>query len=146
MEVSDRVFARGDGVTIRWVPAHTARFFQLLSGYAMIATFLKERWGLIDREEYCWCSKGRQSREHLFKECTAWTNEIGELWKKVTEASGKGGSAEEGAFRSRRGFGFQVRQVRARPNTAARDLLTSGRYTEVVLAFLAGTRVGGRNF
>ena len=42
-----------------------ARFFQLLSGHAMIAPFLKERWGLADSDICWWCRKGRQSREHL---------------------------------------------------------------------------------
>ena len=58
----------------------------------------------------------------------------------MREATGKRGSAEEGSFRSRRGFGFQAR---ARPgNTAIRDLLVDVRYTEAALAFPAGTRAG----
>ena len=47
-----------------------ARFFQLLSGHAVIAPFLKERCGWTDSDRCWWCEKGRQSREHLFKECT----------------------------------------------------------------------------
>ena len=57
------------------------RFFQLFSGHAMIAPFLKERWGFVNTDACWWCDKGRQSREHLFKECTAWTKEIRELWQ-----------------------------------------------------------------
>ena len=106
----------------------------------MIAPFLKQIWGWIDREECWWCNKGRQGREHLIKE---WTNKIKGLWKNVGEASGTGRSAEERAFRSRKDFGFQVRQARARPsNTAVRNLLTDVRYTQAVLAPPAGTRVG----
>ena len=50
---------------------------------------------------------------------------------------------EDGPFKSRRGFGFHVRQARARPsNTTVRELLSDGRYTEAVLEFLGKTRVG----
>ena len=46
-------------------------------------------------------------------------------------------------FRSRKGFGFHVRQARARPsNTTIRELLSDDRYTEAVLDFLERTRVG----
>ena len=57
------------------------------------------------------------------------------------EASGVRGRIGS-PFRSRMGFGFRVRQARARPsNTSVRDLLSDhDRYTEAVLAFL--TRVG----
>ena len=45
-------------------------------------------------------------------------------------------------FKSRKGFGFHVKQARARPsNTTVRELLTN-RYTEAVLDFLEKTRVG----
>jgi hypothetical protein len=39
------------------------RFFQLLSGHAMIAPFLKERGEWTDSDRCWWCEKGRQSRE-----------------------------------------------------------------------------------
>lgn len=67
-----------------------ARFFQLLSGHAIIAPFLKDRWGRTDSDRCRWCEKGRQSREHLFKDCSAWTKEIRELWRAVGEAPGEG--------------------------------------------------------
>ena len=52
------------------------------------------------------------------------------------EISGRRGSVEERAFKSRGGFGFRVRQARARPsNTAIWDLLMDGRHTEAVLAW-----------
>ena len=56
-----------------------SRFFQLLSGHAMIAPFLKDRWGWTDSDRCWWCSGGRQSRDHLFKECKKWKGEIEEL-------------------------------------------------------------------
>ena len=119
-----------------------ARFFQLLSGHAMIAPFLKERWGWTESDVCWWCNKGRQSREHLFKDCRAWTNEIGELWTAVGKASGKREQIDE-PFKSRRGFGYMVRQARARPsNTMVRDLLSDERYTEAVVRFLEATNVG----
>ena len=45
-----------------------SRFFQLLSGHAMIAPFLKDRWGWTDSDTCWWCNGGRQSRDHLFKD------------------------------------------------------------------------------
>ena len=52
--------------------------------------------------------QGRQSREHLFKECRAWTKGIGEIWTAVGKASGMRGKADE-PFKSRKGFGYRVR-------------------------------------
>ena len=46
-----------------------SRFFQLWSGHAMIAPFLKEKFRWVEPDSCWWCSGGRQSREHLFKEC-----------------------------------------------------------------------------
>ena len=74
-----------------------------------------------------WCNKGRQSREHLFKECTAWAGGAGGLWRKIGETSGRKEMSEDSGhtFKSRKGFGLGVRQARARPsNTAVRDLLS----------------------
>lgn len=55
------------------------------------------------------------------------------------------GLQEEGLksrLKSRKGFGFRVRQATTRPsNTSIRDLLDD-RCTEAVLAFLGATRVG----
>ena len=119
-----------------------SRFFQLLSGHAMIAPFLKDRWGWTDSDECWWCDGGRQSRDHLFKECKRWSKEIKELWSAVGKISGRREDGE-GPFRSRKGFGFHVRQARARPsNTTIRELLSNSRYTEAVLSFLSKTRVG----
>ena len=118
------------------------RFFQLLSGHAKIAPFLKDRWGWTDSDKCWWCNGGRQSRDHLFKECRTWRKEIEELWKEVGRISGRREEGE-GPFRSRKGFGFHVRQARARPsNTTVRELLSNDRYTDAVLNFLGQTRVG----
>lgn len=65
-------------------PAST--FFQLASGHAMIAPFLKEKFGWIESDTCWWCMTARQTREHLFKECPAWKEEIEELWKEAGEA------------------------------------------------------------
>ena len=122
-----------------------SRYYQLLSGHAMIAPFLKEKWGWTDTDSCWWCEKGRQSRDHLFKDCRAWEREIRELWNTVGKISGKRelGKGMDGPFRSRKGFGFHVRQARARPsNTTVRELLSNSMYTEAVLVFLEKTRVG----
>ena len=91
------------------------------------------------------CEKGRQSREHLFKECTTWTKEIRKLWTAAGEASGGRKETKENSYKSRKGFGYRVRQARARSNnTSVRDLLSDDRYvyTEAVLEFIGATRVG----
>jgi hypothetical protein len=52
---------------------------------------------------------------------------------RISGRRGRGG----GPFKSRKGFGFHVRQARARPsNTTVRELLSNSRYTEAVLDFL----------
>ena len=109
------------------------------------APFLKDKWGWTDTDRCWWCEKGRQSRDHLFKECRAWEGEIRELWSTVGRISGKRGLEKDrdSPLKSRRGFGFHVRQARARPsNTTVRELLSNSRYTEAVLEFLGKTRVG----
>ena len=121
-----------------------SRYFQLLSGHAMIAPFLRDRWKWTDTDRCWWCEKGRQSRDHLFKECKTWEKEIRELWSTVGRISGKKEVKDEKEpFKSRKGFGFHVRQARARPsNTTVRELLSDSRYTEAVLEFLRRTRAG----
>ena len=76
-----------------------------------------------------------------------WKKEIEELWKEVGKISGKRGGKDNdrdvGPFRSRRGFGFHVKQARARPsNTTVMELLSNSMYTDAVLEFLGKTRVG----
>ena len=89
--------------------------------------------------------EGKIEQGHLFKECRAWERDIKELWSTVGKISGKRGLSEEmdRPFKSRKGFGFHVRQARARPsNTTVRELLSNSKYTEAVLEFLGKTRVG----
>ena len=107
-----------------------------------IAPFLEARWGWAG-SDVCWrCNGGRQSREHLFKDCKAWKTEIRELWTAVGKVSGIREQTDE-LFKGRKGFEYRVRQARARPsNTSVRDLLSNDRYTEAVLSFLKGPRVG----
>ena len=119
-----------------------SRYFQLLSGHAMIAPFLKDRWGWTDSDACWWCDGGRQCRDHLFKECKRWKKELEELWNAVGRISGRREEGD-GPFKSRRGPGPHAGQARARPsNTTVRELLSNSRYTDAVLRFLGGTRVG----
>ena len=102
----------------------------------------KGQVGETDSDRCWWSEKSRQSREHLFKECTARTVGIKRLWTAVGEAPG-GRERTDELFKGRKRFGYRVRQARARPsNTSIRDLLSDDRYTEAVLDFLRDTRVG----
>jgi hypothetical protein len=48
-----------------------ARYYQLMTGHAVIAPYLKNKLRKRESEECWWCQEGkRQSREHLFKECS----------------------------------------------------------------------------
>src|SRR5436853_7655645 len=49
----------------------TARYYQLLSGHALTAVRLKDKWGWTDTDTCWWCTKGRQTREYPLKECLA---------------------------------------------------------------------------
>ena len=66
--------------------------------------------GRMDDSDQCWwCERGRQLREHLFKECSAWICEIRALREAVGEASGKrSGSGHVAArWKSRRGLAIR---------------------------------------
>ena len=53
------------------------------------------------------------------------------------------GGPRESVLKSRKGFGYRVRQAKARPsNTTIRDLLSDGWYTEAALVLLRAARVG----
>ena len=126
-----------------------SRFFQLASGHAMTAPFLRDKFGWVDSDQCWWCSSGRQSREHLFKECRAW-NEIRELWRKVGEISnadrdreGEISRGEKRGRKRRKGFGFFSQEFGVRPgNCTVGKLLGDPRFTEAVLSFLRDTQVG----
>ena len=75
----------------------------------------------------------KASREHLFEGYIAWTGKIRELWQKAGDVSGKREDKEEYALKSKKGFGFRVRQAEQH---MIRDLLSDDRCTEAVQAFL----------
>ena len=127
-----------------------ARFFQLASGHAMIAPFLEEKFKWVSSGQCWWCDGGRQSREHLFKECRAWKNEIKKLWKEVGEiSSADRGSGERGpgcqrkGKRRKKGFGFFAQEYMVRPgNCSVGRLMGDTRFTDAILSFLRDTQVG----
>ena len=93
-----------------------SRFFQLASGHAMIAPFIKEKFGWVESDSCWWCGCGRQSREHLFKECRTWKDEIRLLWKEVGEASCTGkNSGGGGVYKGRKGFCLGMGKGVSRP-------------------------------
>ena len=130
----------------------TTRFFQLASGHAMIAPFLKEKFGWVESSQCWWCSSGVQTREHLFKECRAWKDEIRTLWKEVGDISDAdrtneergSGDAGKGLKRKRhKGFGFFTREHTVRPgNCRVGRLMSDPRFTGAILSFLRNTQVG----
>ena len=74
-----------------------SRFFQLASGHAMTAPFLRDKYGWVDSDQCWWCSSGRQSREHLFKECRAGRVRLGSCGRRWENAL-----TSMGATRTRR--------------------------------------------
>ena len=125
-----------------------SRFFQLASGHAIIAPFLKDKFDWVNSDQCWWCSCSRESREHLFKECRAWKKEIRELWKKIGEISNTSQEAEDkslkiGGKKRRKGFGFRSHEYKVRPgNCTVGKLMGNPRFAEAVLSFLESTQVG----
>ena len=70
----------------------------------MIAPFLKEKFGWVEPDSCWWRSGGRQSREHLFKECRTWKEEIRTLWKEVETFLGVTEATQQEAFTGEEGF------------------------------------------
>jgi hypothetical protein len=70
---------------LRHVPkALASRYYQLMSGHALITPYLKDKIHKADSDECWWCATGqRQTREHVFKECSKWKAEITDLWRAV---------------------------------------------------------------
>ena len=111
----------------------------------MIAPFLRDKYGWVESDQCWWCSGGRQSREHLFKECRTWKEEIRELWKRVGEISGEGRreSGRAGPRKRSKGFGFRSREYRVGPgNCPVWKLMCDPLFTDAVLNFLEKTDVG----
>lgn len=66
-----------------------SRYYQLLTGHAVVAPYLKEKLKKRDLDTCWWCDSGRrQTRDHLFKECARWSSEIKDLWKRVEKDVG----------------------------------------------------------
>ena len=109
----------------------------------MIAPFLKEKFGWIESDSCWWCSGGRQSREHLFKEYRTWKNEIRTLWKTVGDISGEHKGMTEKTRKGGKGFMLGSSRGRIGPgNCSVGRLFGDTRFTEAVLKFLADTGVG----
>ena len=120
-----------------------ARFFQLSSGHAMIAPFLREKFGWIDSDICWWCSNKKQSRKHLFKECRAWKEEIRQLWKTVGDISGGHGERPIGPYKGSKGFMLRTTRGSIGPgNCSVERLFGDPRFTEAILTFLTCTGVG----
>ena len=134
---------------LRKAPKHLAsRFFQLASGHAMTAPFLKDKFRWTNSDICWWCSRGRQTREHLFKECSTWKEEIRTLWKEVGEATMEQGQRKKGSrYKGAKGFGITAgmdggQRGRGPGNTSIGILLADERCIPAVLSFLANTRCG----
>ena len=134
---------------LRRAPKHLAsRFFQLASGHAMTAPFLRDKLKWTDSDICWWCSEGRQTREHLFKECSTWKEEIRTLWKEVGEATTEGISwRRKSRYKGAKGFGISVgtgggQRSRGPGNTSIGTLFADERCIPAILSFLASTRCG----
>ena len=121
----------------------------------MIAPFLMRKYGWVSSDTCWWCSKGRQTREHLFKECLAWKQEIRELWKEVKEATRVQGVQCLGGtvYKGRKGFLLgTMRQEGGRPgrsrgsrgpgNTSIGDLMADERCIPAIISFHKKTKCG----
>ena len=113
----------------------------------MIAPFLKEKFGWVESDQCWWCDGGRQSREHLFKECRTWKEQIRKLWKKIGEVSGDAVSrTDRNKTRSgggSKGFGLWASGGRVRPgNCSVGKMFGDSRFTEAILEFLEENDVG----
>ena len=129
---------------LQGIPKELAtRFFQLASGHAMIAPFLREKFGWVESDSCWWCSGGRQSCEHLFKECRTWMEEIKTLWKTLGDISGVLRDRPGGVYKGRKGFLVGTTGGRVGPgNCSVRRLFGDPRFSEAILKFLADMRVG----
>ena len=113
----------------------------------MIAPFLKDKFGWVELDQCWWCDGGRQSREHLFKECRTWKDQIRKLWKKVGQVSGEAFlKADKSRVKAKgrgKGFGVWESGGKVRPgNCSMSRLFGDPRFTEAILEFLEETDVG----
>lgn len=87
---------------------------------------------------------GADSREHLFKECRTWKEEIGTLWREVGDISGNCRGEDLGNIcKGRKGFCFGMEKKHIRPgNCSVGKLMSDSRFTEAVLKLLGSIGVG----
>jgi hypothetical protein len=65
------------------------RYYQLMTGHVVIAPYLKHKIKMSDSDSCWWCEKDvHHTREHLFKECPHWKEDIQMFWRKVAEEVG----------------------------------------------------------
>ena len=69
---------------------HSEPLLPALQGHSTGSLFLKGKWEWVGSDSCWWCSKGRQSREHLFEECKEWRKEIYPCGKEWGASLGKG--------------------------------------------------------
>ena len=97
----------------------TGRYYQLLSRYAAIGSYLKDKIHKTDSDQ-CWCRGGKNQPHHnLFMECRACRPQIARLWRDIGKACG-----------------------RKRPRAPSVKRLWKEKATEAVLVFSRDTRVG----
>lgn len=94
-------------------------------------------------DECWWCGSGRQTREHLFKECIVWRKEVRKLWKEMRLASRSGKETRPWrVWKGREDFGYQF-QCGARPgNATERTVVRQERHADGVPDFLSDTKAG----
>jgi len=70
------------------VKSLAARFYRLKSGHAPTGVYLTQ-FGHRDDDKCWWCGGTvSQTREHLFRHCSRWSDHQKELWKAVGKAAG----------------------------------------------------------
>jgi len=97
--------------------------YQLKSGHALLGVYLE--WTKNRPDDHCWwCdpengSGAHQTRDHLFRHCYKWKDQLAAMWAKVTEETKKG-----------------------KQKWPVGDLLADDRCSPTVLDFLRSTHVG----
>lgn len=111
--------------------------------HAMIAPFLKEKFGWVQSDSCWWCSGERQSREHPPKERKTWKEETKTLWKTAGDIPGGPEEGAGGVYKGRKGFLSGTPKGRVGPgDCSVRRLFADSRFSEAVLEFLACTGFG----
>jgi ribonuclease HI len=102
-----------------------AVFYQLLSGHALIGTYLKRIGKLGDPScKFCMKETALQTREHLFNECRYWARERKDFYKSINYVEGY--------------LGKGITRMKVS------KLFSDERLTECILAFLKDTQIGRR--